>query len=51
MKMDVLQSISYVKAKTLTDAKAQMLSEMKDAVDKVNLIKAGKRMLIMQKIF
>lgn len=41
--MDVLRSISYVKAKPLTDKKAQMLSEMKDAVDEIKLIKTGKK--------
>jgi len=41
--LDVLKSISYVKAKPLTEVKAQLLSEMKDAVDEVNLIKTGKK--------
>ena len=41
--MDVLKSISYVKAKPLTEAKAQLLSEMKDAVDEIKLIKTGKK--------
>jgi hypothetical protein len=41
--MDVLKSISYVKAKPLTEAKAKLLSEMKDAVDEIKLIKAGKK--------
>ena len=41
--MDVLRSISYVKVKTLTDSKARLLSEIKDAVDEINLIKAGKK--------
>ncbi|MEI6754578.1 MAG: hypothetical protein WCK78_15600 [Paludibacter sp.] len=41
--MDVLRSISYVKAKTLTESKARLLSEIKDAVDEINLIKAGKK--------
>lgn len=41
--MDVLKSISYVKAKPLTEAKAKLLSEMKDAVDEIKLIKVGKK--------
>jgi hypothetical protein len=41
--MDVLRSISYVKAKPLTETKARLLSELKDAVDEINLIKAGKK--------
>lgn len=39
--MDVLNSISYVKAKPITDGKARLLSEMKDAIDEMNLIKKG----------
>lgn len=41
--MDVLRSISYVKAKPLTESKARLLSELKDAVDEINLIKTGKK--------
>ena len=41
--LDVLKSISYVKAKPLTEVKAQLLSEMKDAVDEIKLIKTGKK--------
>ena len=41
--MDVLRSISYVKAKPITESKARLLSELKDAVDEINLIKAGKK--------
>jgi len=41
--MDVLKSISYVKAKLITEVKAQLLSEMKDAIDEMNLIKKGKK--------
>ena len=40
--MEVLNSISYVKAKTLTEAKAQLMSEIKEAVEEMKLIKAGK---------
>ena len=41
--MDVLKSIPYVKATPLTDAKAQLLSELKEAVEEMKLIKAGKK--------
>ena len=41
--LDVLKSISYVKAKPLTEVKAQLISEMKDAVDEIKLIKTGKK--------
>ena len=41
--MDVLNSISYVKAKPLTDAKARLLSEIREAVEEMKLIRAGKK--------
>lgn len=41
--MDVLQHISYVKAKPLTDAKALLMSEIKEAVEEMKLIRAGKK--------
>jgi len=41
--MEVINSISYVKAKPITEVKAQLLSEMKDAIDEMNLIKKGKK--------
>ncbi|MDR2681001.1 MAG: hypothetical protein LBC47_09355 [Tannerella sp.] len=41
--MDVLQHISYVKAKPLTAKKALLLSEIKDAVEEMKQIKAGKK--------
>lgn len=41
--MDVLSSISYVKAKPLTDAKAFLLEELREAVEEMKLIKAGKK--------
>ncbi|MEP7170748.1 MAG: hypothetical protein ABI855_15375 [Bacteroidota bacterium] len=40
--MEILKNLSFVKTKTLTSAKAQFLEELKEAVDEVNLIKAGK---------
>jgi hypothetical protein len=41
--MDVLGSISYVKAKPLTESKALLLEEIKEAVDEMKLIRAGKK--------
>lgn len=40
--MEVLSSIPYVKAKPLTDAKARLLSEIREAVEEMKLIRAGK---------
>lgn len=41
--MDVLRSISYVKAQPLTDEKALLLEEIREAVEEMKLIKAGKK--------
>ncbi len=41
--MDVLTSISYVKAKPLTDAKALLMEEIREAVEEMKLIRAGKK--------
>ena len=41
--MDVLRSISYVKAKLLTDAKALLMEEIREAVEEMKLIRAGKK--------
>ena len=41
--MDVLKSISYVKAKPLTDAKALLMEEIREAVEEMKLIRAGKK--------
>ena len=41
--MDVLNSISYVKTKPLTDIKAHLMSEIREAVLEINLIKLGKK--------
>lgn len=41
--MDVLNSISYVKAKPLTDARALLLEEIREAVEEMKLIRAGKK--------
>jgi hypothetical protein len=39
----VSKSISYVKAKPLSDAKAQLMEDIREAVDELNLIKQGKK--------
>ena len=41
--MELLKSISYVKAKPITDEKALLMSEIKEAVDEMKLIRAGKK--------
>lgn len=41
--MDVLGSISYLKAMPITEAKALLLVELKEAVEEMKLIKAGKK--------
>ncbi len=41
--MDVLRSIRYVKAKPLTDEKALLLEEIREAVIEMKLIRAGKK--------
>jgi hypothetical protein len=41
--MDVLKSISYLKAKPITEAKALLLEELKEAVEEMKLIKEGKK--------
>lgn len=40
--MDVLKSISYIKVKALTDAKGLLMEEIREAVEEMKLIKAGK---------
>jgi hypothetical protein len=41
--MEVLRSISYVKASQLTDAKALLMEEIREAVNEMKLIRAGKK--------
>lgn len=41
--MDVLRSITYVKAKPLTDAKALLMEEIREAVEEIKSIRAGKK--------
>ena len=40
--LDVLRHISYVKATPLTDKKSELLLEIREAVDEIKKIKAGK---------
>lgn len=41
--LEVLKGLSYVKTKTLTDAKALLLEELREATEEMNLIRAGKK--------
>ena len=41
--LDVLKSISYVKARPLTEAKALFMEELRDAVEEMKLIRTGKK--------
>lgn len=40
--LELLQNFSFVKAKTLTPHKAKVLEDLKEAVEEMKLIKAGK---------
>jgi len=40
--MELLNSFSFVKAKTISPQKAQVLLELKEAVETLNLVKEGK---------
>jgi hypothetical protein len=41
--LDVLNGISYVKVIPLTDTKALLLEEMREAVEEMKLIRTGKK--------
>ena len=41
--LDVLRSISYIKGKPLTDTKALLMEEIREAVEEMKLIRAGKK--------
>ncbi len=41
--LEVLKGLSYVKTQQLTDAKAQLMSEIREAVEEVKQIRAGKK--------
>ncbi len=40
--MELLRSLSFVKAKPITKQKAQIMADIREAVEEVNQIKAGK---------
>jgi penicillin-binding protein-related factor A (putative recombinase) len=40
--MEVLKGLSYVKTKTISNEKAILIEEVKEAVDNLNLAKQGK---------
>ena len=40
--IDVLKSISYVKVKQLTDEKARLMKEIRQSVEEMKLVRAGK---------
>ncbi|TAF77904.1 MAG: hypothetical protein EAZ53_01035 [Bacteroidetes bacterium] len=40
--LEVLKGLSYVKTKTISNEKAKLIGEIKDAVDELKLIREGK---------
>lgn len=40
--MELLNSLSFVKAKPLTDEKARLMSDVRESLDELKLIKQGK---------
>jgi len=41
--LEVLKGLPYVKTKQLTDAKAEIMSDIREAVEEIKLIRAGKK--------
>ncbi len=41
--MELLNSLSFVKTRKLTDEKAQLIGEINEAVEEMKLIRAGKK--------
>ena len=41
--LEVLKSLPYVKTTTLSDEKALLMEEIKEAVEELNLVKVGKK--------
>jgi hypothetical protein len=41
--LEVLKELPYVKTKQLTDTKAQLMSEIREAVEEMKQIRAGKK--------
>jgi hypothetical protein len=40
--MEVLKSLPYVKAQQLTDEKAELMSDIREAVENLKLVRSGK---------
>lgn len=40
--LEVLKGLSYVKAKTISEEKALLMEEIKDAVEELKLVRQGK---------
>ncbi len=40
--LEVLKGLSYVKTKTITSYQAEAIEQMKEALDELHLVKAGK---------
>lgn len=43
--LEVLKGLSYVKTKTISDEKALLMEDMKEAVDNLTLVRKGKMKL------
>ena len=41
--LEVLKSLPYVKTKTLSDEKGLLMEEIKEAVEELKLVRAGKK--------
>ena len=41
--LEVLKSLPYVKTKQVTDAKAELISDIREAVEELKLIREGKK--------
>jgi len=41
--LQLLHDLPFIKTKTLTDSKALLMEEMREAVEEMKLIKAGKK--------
>jgi hypothetical protein len=41
--LEVLKSLPYVKTKTLSDEKALLMEEIKEAVEELKLVRVGKK--------
>jgi hypothetical protein len=41
--LEVLQGISFIKVQPLTNAKSELISEIREAVEEMKLISAGKK--------